>query len=113
LQSLAGFALWYVCQIIITFFGADIFENKNEICAEPHRIYAYRELAHGFVCLSDSQIPGRDFILRIEDTDTSARLKGLSSYLQNSEGDRPAVGRRADIGGAYGPYIQSERRIFI
>ncbi len=54
---------------------------------------------------------GGDFILRIEDTDRSRYVEGAEEVIYST---LKAVGLRhdegPDIGGNYGPYIQSERR---
>ncbi|MBR2734958.1 MAG: glutamate--tRNA ligase [Clostridia bacterium] len=54
---------------------------------------------------------GGDFILRIEDTDRSRYVEGAEEVIYNT---LKAVGLKhdegPDIGGNYGPYIQSERK---
>lgn len=54
---------------------------------------------------------GGDFVLRIEDTDRSRYVEGAEKVIYNT---LKAVGLKhdegPDVGGSYGPYIQSERR---
>ncbi len=54
---------------------------------------------------------GGDFILRIEDTDRSRYVEGAEEVIYNT---LKAVGLKhdegPDIGGNYGPYVQSERK---
>ncbi|MBR2578705.1 MAG: glutamate--tRNA ligase, partial [Clostridia bacterium] len=54
---------------------------------------------------------GGDFILRIEDTDRSRYVEGAEEVIYNT---LKSVGLKhdegPDIGGNYGPYIQSERK---
>ena len=54
---------------------------------------------------------GGDFVLRIEDTDQARYVAGAEKVIYNT---LKAVGLKhdegPDIGGNYGPYVQSERK---
>ena len=54
---------------------------------------------------------GGDFILRIEDTDQERYVEGATDFIYRALKDTGlAHDEGPDIGGEYGPYIQSERR---
>lgn len=54
---------------------------------------------------------GGDFILRIEDTDQERYVEGAVDVIFNTLRDTGLVHDEGpDVGGAYGPYVQSERR---
>lgn len=54
---------------------------------------------------------GGDFILRIEDTDTARYVEGSVQIIYDTLRDSGIMyDEGPDVGGAYGPYIQSERK---
>lgn len=54
---------------------------------------------------------GGDFILRIEDTDTERYVEGSVEIIYNTMRDSGVMyDEGPDVGGDYGPYIQSERK---
>ena len=54
---------------------------------------------------------GGDFILRIEDTDTARYVDGSVQIIYDTLRDSSIMyDEGPDVGGAYGPYIQSERK---
>ncbi len=54
---------------------------------------------------------GGDFILRIEDTDTERKVEGAVEVIYKTLRETGLLWDEGpDIGGAYGPYIQSERK---
>ena len=54
---------------------------------------------------------GGDFILRIEDTDTTRYVDGSVQIIYDTLRDSGIMyDEGPDIGGDYGPYIQSERK---
>lgn len=85
--------------------------SENKVRAQPYGLYARGQPAHGAVRVSGGQVPGGKFVLRIEDTDRERLVEGAQDViyktleqvgLQHDEGP--------DVGGAYGPYIQSQRK---
>ena len=58
-----------------------------------------------------SKSQGGDFILRIEDTDQERYVEGAVEIIYSTLRDTGLMWDEGpDIGGEYGPYIQSERR---
>ena len=54
---------------------------------------------------------GGDFILRIEDTDQERYVEGATDVIYNTLKETGLIWDEGpDIGGNYGPYIQSERK---
>jgi len=54
---------------------------------------------------------GGDFILRIEDTDTARYVEGSVEIIYNTMRDSGIMyDEGPDVGGNYGPYVQSERK---
>ncbi len=54
---------------------------------------------------------GGDFILRLEDTDTARFVEGAAEIIYDTMRDSGIMyDEGPDVGGEYGPYIQSERR---
>jgi len=57
---------------------------------------------------------GGDFILRIEDTDQERYVDGAVDVIYKTMKDTGLIHDEGpDVGGNFGPYIQSERRAFI
>ncbi len=58
-----------------------------------------------------SKMNGGDFILRIEDTDTARYVDGSVQIIYNTMRDSGIMyDEGPDVGGNYGPYVQSERK---
>ncbi len=54
---------------------------------------------------------GGDFILRIEDTDQQRHVEGAEDVIYNTLRETGLIWDEGpDVGGAYGPYVQTERR---
>lgn len=85
---------------------------QDTLCAEPDRLYANREFAHGAVCVASGRAKtAGDFILRIEDTDQERYVEGAVDLIYKTlEETGLTHDEGPDVGGDYGPYIQSERR---
>ena len=67
-----------------------------------------RTALYGFLY---SKKHGGDFILRIEDTDTARYVEGSVEIIYNTMRDSKIMyDEGPDVGGDYGPYIQSERK---
>ena len=67
-----------------------------------------RTALYGFLY---SKKQGGDFILRIEDTDTARYVDGSVEIIYNTMRDSGIMyDEGPDVGGNYGPYVQSERK---
>ena len=67
-----------------------------------------RTALYGFLY---SKMNGGDFILRIEDTDTARYVDGSVQIIYDTMRDSKIMyDEGPDVGGDYGPYIQSERK---
>lgn len=67
-----------------------------------------RTALYGFLY---SKKHGGDFILRIEDTDTARYVEGSVEIIYNTMRDSKIMyDEGPDVGGNYGPYVQSERK---
>lgn len=54
---------------------------------------------------------GGDFVLRIEDTDQQRHVEGAEAVIYNTLRETGLIWDEGpDVGGAYGPYVQTERR---
>lgn len=110
-----------------------LFPNISEDIADVMRRYPRRNLKEGamvtrfapsptgfihigslytsFICQIFAKQTGGVFYLRIEDTDGKRQIEnGISRMIDDLESYKIAFAEGANIGGIYGPYIQSERK---
>ena len=85
--------------------------DKNKIRAQPDGLPAHRRPADGAVRIPVCQKERRKFILRIEDTDRERLVDEASEIIYRTLKDTGLIyDEGPDVGGEYGPYIQSERK---
>ena len=73
-------------------------EDKDKICSQSYRLYACRQSENG------------TFVLRIEDTDQERYVEGATQVIYDTLKLAGLLHDEGpDIGGDFGPYVQSER----
>ena len=91
---------------------SDFHDCPHPLCPQPHGLSAPGRPAHGAVYLS-VRPPQRaaSFILRIEDTDQEREVPGAVEKIYDSLRQAGLTyDEGPDVGGDYGPYIQTERK---
>lgn len=84
--------------------------SSNQVCSQPNRVYACWKFENSFVCIPACKKNDGKFILRIEDTDRERYVEGAVDIIYNTLRQTGLVWDEGpDIGGPYGPYVQSER----
>jgi len=89
-------------------------KSKSKVCAESDRTATHWRRKDGIVQLFVCQKHGGDFLLRIEDTDSTRFVPGAEEYIVEALqwlGIQVDEGIGVDSTGPHAPYRQSERKV--
>ena len=79
--------------------------------AQPHGLYARRQLRTALYTYLIARANGGKFILRIEDTDQGRLVEGAVDVIYKTLAECGlSHDEGPDVGGPVGPYVQTERR---